>query len=280
MSEVIKKSRTFSLFSIPISIFAQQEYREFLQTALQGTQGITVHTVNSEMLVDAYTSKEFARILASAHACLPDGAGIAYASLALFGEEAAIYPGVDIVGDVLEIAQESDLRIAVCGAREKEHDAFRAWVTRRAPRATLLCIDPGIIDERDPRLPLSCEEQLRAFAPQVVLIALGQGRGVRQGKQEYVVQSIARTLPSARIILGVGGALDMLSGSLPRAPKWLRQRGCEWLYRFVLQPWRWKRIVKAVIFFPFLVAWQAMREHTFLRATYRVIQKVFRDFRF
>lgn len=277
MNEERKHSRIFSLFSIPISLFSQQEYRAFLQDALEGTKGVTIHTVNPEMLVDASFSKDFTSILASAHACLPDGAGIAYAGLALFGEDIAIYPGVDIVGDILEIAQTHQVRIAVCGAQAKEHEAFRAWVMRRAPRATLLCIDPGIIDERDPRIPLAVEEQLRAFAPQVVLIALGQGKGVRQGKQEYIVQSIVHALPSARVILGVGGALNVLGGSLPRAPHWMRKKGYEWLYRFILQPWRWKRIAKAVICFPLLVAGQAIYQKKFFRAVHLVGKKILHD---
>jgi exopolysaccharide biosynthesis WecB/TagA/CpsF family protein len=112
---------------------------------------------------------------------------------------------------------------------------------KRAPAAELLCVDPGIIDERDPHLPLPAEERLVAFAPQIVFVALGQGRGLRQGKQEYVVQELARKIPSARIIIGIMAHLPC-SKAVSGVHRWLRARNLEWLYRFLLQPWRFRRI--------------------------------------
>jgi N-acetylglucosaminyldiphosphoundecaprenol N-acetyl-beta-D-mannosaminyltransferase len=44
-----------------------------------------------------------------------------------------------------------------------------------------------------------------------------------------------------RLAVGVGGAIDVLGGKVPRAPRWMRQRGLEWLYRLVREPWRWRR---------------------------------------
>jgi N-acetylglucosaminyldiphosphoundecaprenol N-acetyl-beta-D-mannosaminyltransferase len=46
---------------------------------------------------------------------------------------------------------------------------------------------------------------------------------------------------SYKIAIGVGGAFDYLSGSVSRAPSWIRSMGFEWLYRLIRQPWRWKR---------------------------------------
>src|SRR5439155_7704432 len=43
----------------------------------------------------------------------------------------------------------------------------------------------------------------------------------------------------ARLGMGVGGALDFISGRVSRAPVWLQRAGLEWLYRLVRQPWRW-----------------------------------------
>lgn len=44
-----------------------------------------------------------------------------------------------------------------------------------------------------------------------------------------------------RLAIGVGGAFDYLAGAVPRAPRWMRRAGLEWLYRLVREPWRWKR---------------------------------------
>jgi N-acetylglucosaminyldiphosphoundecaprenol N-acetyl-beta-D-mannosaminyltransferase len=44
-----------------------------------------------------------------------------------------------------------------------------------------------------------------------------------------------------RVAVGVGGVLDFLAGTAPRAPLVMRRVGLEWLYRLIRQPWRWRR---------------------------------------
>lgn len=268
---------TFDLFSVPLCVYSREEYVRVLKDAVQGNRVCTIHTVNPEMLVDARLHADFAQVLALATYCVPDGGGIRYARTALHGEALEVHPGVDTITDLVDIAHEFRLRVAVCGARAREHEAFRTFLLKRAPAAELLCVDPGIIDERDPHLPLPAVERLVAFAPHIVLVALGQGRGIRQGKQERIVQELAPKLPTAHVLIGIGGALDMLSGRVMRAPEWMRARHLEWLYRFVLQPWRWKRMGKAFIVFPLFVAWEAVKKGTIFSATGRVLRQVYKD---
>mgnify|MGYP003758542785 FL=1 len=42
-------------------------------------------------------------------------------------------------------------------------------------------------------------------------------------------------------MMGVGGSLDFLVGAQKRAPRWLQRLNLEWLYRLIVQPWRWRR---------------------------------------
>jgi len=61
---------------------------------------------------------------------------------------------------------------------------------------------------------------------------------------------IWRNLPKipVKLAIGVGGAFDYLAGAVPRAPGWLRNIGCEWLYRLICQPWRWRRQLNLIRF--------------------------------
>lgn len=49
---------------------------------------------------------------------------------------------------------------------------------------------------------------------------------------------------NVRVALGVGGSLDFIAGIVPRAPRWMRRWGLEWLYRLYLQPSRWRRMLR------------------------------------
>lgn len=40
------------------------------------------------------------------------------------------------------------------------------------------------------------------------------------------------------VVLGVGAAFDFLAGTKPRAPRWMREHGLEWLHRLGSEPTR------------------------------------------
>lgn len=53
---------------------------------------------------------------------------------------------------------------------------------------------------------------------------------------------------NTRIMIGVGGSFDYLSGFVSRAPLLMRNMGLEWLFRLVIQPWRIKRFWKLIYY--------------------------------
>lgn len=93
-------------------------------------------------------------------------------------------------------------------------------------------------------------------------------------KQEYFIARLARqfqiSLPADAayqtlqagnfkfriVLMSVGGAFDYISGRVKRAPLRMREKGLEWLYRLVNEPWRYKRQLAGVSFF-----WQAFFGH-------------------
>ena len=46
---------------------------------------------------------------------------------------------------------------------------------------------------------------------------------------------------SARLLFGVGAFLDFQAGNVPRAPQWVRQLRCEWMFRLLQEPVRLAR---------------------------------------
>ncbi len=65
--------------------------------------------------------------------------------------------------------------------------------------------------------------------------------GLSTPKQErWMAAHVGRL--SAPALLGVGAAFDIHAGTLPQAPRWMQQRGLEWLYRLWREPRRlWRR---------------------------------------
>jgi N-acetylglucosaminyldiphosphoundecaprenol N-acetyl-beta-D-mannosaminyltransferase len=77
--------------------------------------------------------------------------------------------------------------------------------------------------------------QIRAFAPAVLMVGMGMPL------QEKWVQENWSELPAC-VIMTVGGLLDVYTGRLKRVPRWISDRGGEWLGRLLWQPRHvWKR---------------------------------------
>ncbi len=73
-------------------------------------------------------------------------------------------------------------------------------------------------------------------------------------KQEYYIESVKREALSGKIarplvLMAVGGTFDYISGTITRAPFWVRESGFEWLYRLIRESWRLKRQVAGAGFF-------------------------------
>lgn len=92
-----------------------------------------------------------------------------------------------------------------------------------------------------PPLPLSAEDNaqvlgaIRAARPDIVLVAFGAPL------QEEWIRAHMRRL-GVPVCIGVGGAFDMISGRVRRAPLWMQRRGFEWLFRLIQEPRRlWRR---------------------------------------
>src|SRR3989338_5352072 len=89
-------------------------------------------------------------------------------------------------------------------------------------------------------------EHINAVKPEILFVALGHGR-----QEKWIYENFEK-LPSVKLAMGVGGAFDFFAGRIRRAPKLLRSVGLEWLWRLILEPRRYGRILNAVLVFPYL----------------------------
>lgn len=104
-------------------------------------------------------------------------------------------------------------------------------------REILMLKKNGLIDKvkDEERMIL---EDINAFAPDVLLVAYGHPW------QDLWINQVKGVLKT-KVAIGIGGAFDYISQTVPRAPVWMRSLGLEWLYRLMTNRQRFWRIVKA-----------------------------------
>jgi N-acetylglucosaminyldiphosphoundecaprenol N-acetyl-beta-D-mannosaminyltransferase len=93
-------------------------------------------------------------------------------------------------------------------------------------------------------------ERINAANPNIVWVGLGSV------KQDLWME-LYRPYLKAPLLLGVGAAFNFLSGTLPQAPKWMQERGLEWLFRLVVEP---RRLAKRYLLYNPIFVYLVLRE--------------------
>lgn len=119
----------------------------------------------------------------------------------------------------------------------------RPGVAERAA-AMLRAEFPGLIIEAlhgyfDPRPGSESGEAVVArvagFRPDLLCLGMGMPR-----QEHWIEDHLDRV--GAKVVLNLGGFMDLLTGELPIPPRWVSRLGLEWLVRLISRPGRvWRR---------------------------------------
>ncbi|HVX29086.1 MAG TPA: WecB/TagA/CpsF family glycosyltransferase [Nitrolancea sp.] len=223
-----------------ISVWVEQEPQRLHQ----------IVTTNPEFLVEARRNARFREVLKAADLATADGVGVLIAARILGRPLRARVTGVELV-EALARTNDPALKFFLLGAGPGIAERAAAALKQHAPHVVISGVWGG-----SPR-PEDAPEILRRLSEaqaSVLFVAYGAPR------QDIWIAEQRESLAKCGIVvaLGVGGAFDYLAGAVPRAPRFIRRIGLEWLYRLILQPWRWRRQL-ALPFFVLLVLRQRLR---------------------
>jgi N-acetylglucosaminyldiphosphoundecaprenol N-acetyl-beta-D-mannosaminyltransferase len=232
------KAEKPDIFRIPIDNRPQYELERVIRRCLDGTAFTRIATVNPEFLVRAHRDVAFTGILQKADIRIADGSGIVLAGL-LFGFGVSRYPGVDLMRYILSKAEQSSASVFLV-VKKGGLSSFEQV------RKALLVLYPKLVLNGDDIDPESETKPAGIYDAAVVLCNFGAP------EQERFLESLRPDSGSIRLVMGVGGAFDFLTGRQRRAPRWMRFLGLEWLFRLLIQPKRITRIWTALVIFPFL----------------------------
>ena len=203
-------------------------------------------TVNPEFVMEARRNRAFRRVLAAADLATPDGFGIILAARWRRTPLRGRVTGIDLTERIAAEAARRGWSLFLLGAAPGVAERAASALQRANPGLRIAgCYagSPRPADEPPIR------ERILAARPDVLLVAYG-----------HPAQDlwIARNQPLLRVpvAIGVGGTFDELAGVVPRAPALMQRLGLKWLYRLIVQPWRWRRIMTAAPLF----LWTVLRE--------------------
>ena len=213
---------------------------EALQTAqelLQAGAPAYCVTPNAEIAYDALHDSCLREILNGASLVLPDGAGVVLASKIVRAPLKQKVAGFDFALNLLPYLAASGSRLYLLGGKPGIAELAAEKLLERFPGLCICGTCDGYFPEDGQAV-----EKLRAAAAEVVCVCLGAPT------QESFMQA-HRSDSGARLMIGLGGTLDGIAGTVRRAPKWMQKLQLEWLYRLIREPrrfWRMLRLPKYI----------------------------------
>lgn len=191
-------------------------------------------TVSPEFVMIAQDNPEFMQVLRQADLCVADGVGLLLAARLLGQRLPERVTGSDGVPLIARRAAERGWKLFLLGAAP--------GVAERAA-ARLRADNPGLViagtyaGSPDPAEEEEIIARVNASGADVLFVAYG-------APQQDLWIARNRDRLAVAVAMGVGGTFDFIAGVVPRAPRWLRRIGFEWLYRLYRQPWRWRRMLR------------------------------------
>lgn len=240
---------SISILGVKLDNLSEGQLTEQVEKILKSFKQNHIATPNPEIVLIAQKDGEYKKILNNAIISLPDGIGLKFAGWWLNHTDLNRITGVDFINLLAKIAEQKKYSVGLIGGMPGVAVEAEKNLTKLFPQLKISALgNSGNVNLLGVG---NKDEEIKNFINknqfQILIVAFGAP------KQEKWINKNLTEFPSVKLAVGVGGALDYISGKINRAPKLIQIIGLEWLWRLIHEPWRWKRIWRACVVFPITV---------------------------
>lgn len=186
-------------------------------------------TINPEMISNAHSMPDFAKVIEDADLVVPDGIGVEM-GLKILGHKVRRIAGIELGKALIIKFSKEGKSVAMIGAKPDVIDLAVKNLKSEIPELNIVYTHDGYFKDDEDII-----NNLELAKPDLILVALGSP------KQEFFINSLKYRLPQSTMI-GLGGSFDVWAGIVKRAPVIYQKLGLEWLYRTIKEPKRFSRI--------------------------------------
>ena len=209
-----------------------QEALEQGRSLLEGSEAAYCVTPNAEMAYEALHDEGFREVLNAASLVLPDGAGVVLGAKILKTPLKQKVAGIEFAQNLLPILEETGKRLFLLGSKPGIAELAAEKMLEKHPKLCVCGTMDGYFKET-----ADAVRRVNEANADVLYVCLGAP------KQENFMHDHAREL-NVKLMIGLGGTLDGIAGTVKRAPKWMIRLQLEWLYRLIKEPRRIGRMMR------------------------------------
>jgi N-acetylglucosaminyldiphosphoundecaprenol N-acetyl-beta-D-mannosaminyltransferase len=222
---------TVALFGLPITNVTMNQAVSRIEEQILSGRTHQIATANLDFARNSLRDQYLQRIICECSMVLPDGAPMLWASSLLGVPLQQRVTGVDLIPQLAKLSAERGYGIFLLGSSEESSATAARVLEEKYPGVNIV---GRYSPEIRPLHEMNSEEILRRIEtahPAILLVAFGNP------KQEMWIHRHKDRL-KVPVAIGIGGALDMIAGSLKRAPRWVQAMQLEWAFRMAQEPQR------------------------------------------
>jgi N-acetylglucosaminyldiphosphoundecaprenol N-acetyl-beta-D-mannosaminyltransferase len=185
-------------------------------------------SINAAKLVAMQDDPKLCEIVEACAMVNADGQSVVWASRLLGDPLPERVAGIDLMQELLAVAEQRGHRVFFLGARADVLERAVERLHERHPRLQIAGARDGYFaEEASPEVA----GEIRASRADILFVAMSSPR------KEYFLGEYGPDL-GVPFVMGVGGSVDVVAGVTRRAPGLWQRLGLEWLFRLLQEPRR------------------------------------------
>lgn len=235
------------LLGISLYPYTIADVTEEIMNYVDQRKTCVITTPNPEIMIEASKNPPLLEVLKQATFAICDGVGLH------FFTGAPVIKGRQLFEALLAQAEKNSLSVYILTGSERTLSGCFKHIQLQYPNIkTDGAVGPLLTQEARPTSPHEKEKEnvivkdILFKKPNMVFIGFGCP------KQELWMQRLKEKIPQI-CWMTVGGTLDTYSGAKQTPPQQFVSLKLEWLYRLIIEPKRFKRIITAILEFPLLI---------------------------
>ena len=200
-----------------------------------------IFTPNSLILLKASRSEADRRMLNRADLLLPDGAGVVMAARMMGEPIGRRITGIDTAEELIALAEKKGLSVFLLGGRQGVASLAARKLREKHPRLRIAGVHHGYF-EKNGEENRKVVDMIRRAHPDMLFVCFGYPL------QERWIAENRERLQDVKLLMGLGGSLDVWSGRVKRAPLLVRKLNLEWLWRCASDPKKLKDAASLPLF--------------------------------
>ena len=226
--KILGKNPRITILNTTIDVLSVQETINLVEEYVRQKEPLHLMGVNADKINELNENERLKQIVNSCGIINADGASVIKASKYLGKPLPERVAGIDLMQSLVKISEEKGYSVYLLGAKQEVVEKTATVLKEQYPKLKLVGFHNGYFKEED--WP-SISAELKLHNPDFVFV------GITSPMKEYLIEFLQDD-GNKSVFMGVGGSFDVISGNIPRAPRWMQKRGLEWLFRVIQEPRR------------------------------------------